>query len=59
MTEYKYTAYFEKEVLGKRPYLKKEWCVFVIEMLSVRNLRKIIAIATGRPSLSLAIATCV
>jgi hypothetical protein len=29
--EYKYTDYFEKEVLRKRPYLKKEWCVSVIE----------------------------
>jgi uncharacterized membrane protein len=28
---YKYTAYFENEVLRKRPYLKKEWCEFVIE----------------------------
>ena len=31
MPDYKYTAYFENEVLRKRPYLKKEWCVFVIE----------------------------
>jgi len=31
MPEYKYTDYFENEVLRKRPYLKKEWCVFVIE----------------------------
>ena len=31
MTEYKFTEYFENEVLRKRPYLKKEWCVFVIE----------------------------
>jgi hypothetical protein len=31
MTEYNYTEYFEKEVLRKRPYLKKEWCVRVIE----------------------------
>ena len=31
MTEYRYTEYFEKEVLRKRPYLKKEWCVKVIE----------------------------
>lgn len=30
-TEYKYTEYFEKEVLRKRPYLKKEWCIRVIE----------------------------
>jgi hypothetical protein len=31
MAEYKYTEYFEKEVLRKRPYLKKEWCIGVIE----------------------------
>lgn len=31
MAEYSYTAYFENEVLRKRPYLKKEWCVRVVE----------------------------
>ena len=31
MTEYKFTHYFENEVLRKRPYLKKEWCVRVLE----------------------------
>jgi len=31
MLEYKYTEYFEKEVLRKRPYLRKEWCIQVIE----------------------------
>lgn len=31
MTEYKYTAYFENEVLRKRPYLKKEWCIRIVE----------------------------
>ena len=31
VAEYKYTEYFEKEVLRKRPYLKKEWCISVIE----------------------------
>ena len=31
MTEYKFTNYFENEVLQKRPYLKKEWCIRVIE----------------------------
>jgi hypothetical protein len=29
MDEYKFTEYFENEVLRKRPYLKKEWCVQV------------------------------
>ena len=31
MAEYRFTDYFEKEVLRKRPYLKKEWCVRVLE----------------------------
>lgn len=31
MSDYKFTEYFEKEVLQKRPYLKKEWCIQVIE----------------------------
>lgn len=31
MTEYAFTDYFENEVLRKRPYLKKEWCIYVLE----------------------------
>ena len=31
MVEYKFSEYFEKEVLRKRPYLKREWCIGVIE----------------------------
>ncbi len=31
MSDYKYTAYFENEVLRKRPYLEVKWCIFVIE----------------------------
>ena len=31
MKKYKFTNYFENEVLVKRPYLKKEWCICVIE----------------------------
>jgi hypothetical protein len=31
VSEYNYTEYFEKEVLRKRAYLKKEWCIQVIE----------------------------
>jgi hypothetical protein len=30
MAEYGFTEYFEKEVLRKRPYIKKEWCIDVI-----------------------------
>lgn len=31
MDDYKFTEYFEKEALRKRPYIKKEWCIQVIE----------------------------
>ncbi len=31
MPQYAFTAYFEKEVLRKRSYLKKEWCIYAIE----------------------------
>jgi len=31
MHKYKFTPYFENEVLRKRPYIRKEWCVRVIE----------------------------
>jgi hypothetical protein len=29
--QYRFTEYFEKEVLRKRSYLKKEWCIRVLE----------------------------
>ena len=29
--ENKFTRYFENEVLRKRPYLKREWCIRAIE----------------------------
>jgi hypothetical protein len=29
--KYKFTDYFEKEVLRKRPYIKKEWCIQVLK----------------------------
>jgi len=31
MTDYRFTAYFETQVQRRRPYLKKEWCIFVLE----------------------------
>ena len=31
MTDYRFTRYFEQVVLKKRPYLKKEWCIRVVE----------------------------
>lgn len=30
VAEYQFTEYFEKAVLKKRPYLRKEWCVRVV-----------------------------
>lgn len=31
MPDYRFTAYFEREVLRKRPYLRREWCLAVVE----------------------------
>ena len=31
MPEYRFTDYFEGEVLRKRPYLQREWCIRVVE----------------------------
>ena len=31
MEPYKFTEYFEKEVLRKRPYIRKEWCIRVLK----------------------------
>ena len=31
MEQYKFTEYFENEVLRKRPYIKKKWCIRVLE----------------------------
>lgn len=31
MNKYKWTPYFENKILHKRTYLKKEWCIQVIE----------------------------
>jgi len=31
MADYKFTDYFEREVLRKRPYLRKDWCIYVLE----------------------------
>ena len=29
--EYRFTEYFEREVLRKRPYLQRAWCIAVVE----------------------------
>lgn len=31
MKTYRFTDYFENEVLRKRPYLQKDWCINVVE----------------------------
>ena len=31
MPEYRFTDYFEREVLRKRPYLRREWCIAVVQ----------------------------
>ena len=31
MIKFRFTQYFLNEVLRKRPYLKKEWCIRVLE----------------------------
>ena len=29
--EYKFTNYFEKEIMRKRPYIKKQWCIDIVK----------------------------
>lgn len=31
MADYRFTDYFENAVLKKRPYLRKDWCIRVLE----------------------------
>jgi hypothetical protein len=31
LDQFRFTEYFENEVLRKRPYLKKEWCIYVVK----------------------------
>lgn len=31
IVEYSFTQYFLNEVLRKRPYIKKEWCIRIVE----------------------------
>ncbi len=30
-SHFKFTPYFENEVVRKRPYIKKEWCINIIK----------------------------
>jgi hypothetical protein len=36
-SSYKFTEYFENEVVRKRPYIKKEWCIQIIKSHSNRK----------------------
>jgi hypothetical protein len=31
LMEFRFTEYFERQVLRKRPYLRKEWCITVVQ----------------------------
>jgi hypothetical protein len=31
VSKFKFTQYFEREVMRKRPYLSKEWCIRAVE----------------------------
>lgn len=31
MTEYRFTEYFERQVMRKRPYLRRSWCIRVLQ----------------------------
>jgi hypothetical protein len=31
MDEYRFTDYFEQQVLRKRAYLQKDWCIYVVK----------------------------
>jgi hypothetical protein len=44
---YKFTEYFEKEVLRKRPYLKKEWCIRVLDNPLKSESQEEIGIGSG------------
>jgi hypothetical protein len=47
MDDFKFTEYFEKEVLRKRPYLKKEWCIEVVKIRSRWRLKNITDFGSG------------
>ena len=37
MPKYRFTRYFDNEVMRKRPYLRKEWCIRVVESLELEH----------------------
>jgi hypothetical protein len=45
---YHFTEYFEREVLRKRPYLRREWCIRVIESPSGLNAKSTTGIVSGQ-----------
>lgn len=56
--EYKFTEYFEKEVLRKRPYLKKEWCVRILQNPVRVEPQEGIVSVSGDPLMSWAVRYC-
>jgi hypothetical protein len=54
---YKFTNYFENEVLRKRPYLKKEWCIAYksSKTPSGANRKRKIVSGSGEQSLNLVV----
>ena len=38
--DYKFADYFERKVLQKRPYLRREWCIAVVESPRDRNRKE-------------------
>lgn len=57
MAQYKFTEYFEQEVLRKRTYIKKEWCIFVLEHSVRSEPQEPIGTVFGLRSRNLAAAT--
>jgi len=52
MSEYQYTEYFENEVLRKRSYLRKEWCIRVIKIPLKLSDKNITVIDFGEKSMN-------
>ena len=58
MVRYQFTRYFEIEVLRKRPYIKKDWCIRFWSIRYELKSRSITAIVFGLPSRSLREDSC-
>ena len=49
MAEYRFTDYFDREVLRKRPYLRREWCIAIIEHPTRVESQENVATDSGVP----------